>query len=42
MSINMAATNVEWAADFAGGNDTIDGSGSSGALEVYAAAAPTH
>jgi Ca2+-binding RTX toxin-like protein len=36
MSINMAATNVEWVADFVGGNDTINGSGSSVALEVYA------
>jgi Ca2+-binding RTX toxin-like protein len=37
MTINLAATNLEWVADFAGGNDTIDGSGTSVNLEVYAA-----
>lgn len=37
MSINMTATNLEWVADFVGGNDTIDGSGVSANMEVYAA-----
>jgi Ca2+-binding RTX toxin-like protein len=37
MSINMAATHLEWVADFVDGNDTIDGSGTSVNLEVYAA-----
>ena len=36
-SLNMSAQQLEWAADFVGGNDTVDGSGSSVALEVYAA-----
>lgn len=37
MTLNMATQQLEWAADFVGGNDTIDGSGASVALEVYAA-----
>ena len=37
MSLNLAATHLEWVADFAGGNDTIDGSGTSANLEIYAA-----
>ena len=37
MTINMAATNLEWAADFTGGNDILDGSASSSPLEIYAA-----
>ena len=38
ITLNMAATHLEWAADFVGGNDSIDGSGVSANLEVYAAA----
>ena len=36
LSINLASAQVEWAADFVGGNDTIDGSGMSSNLEIYA------
>ena len=36
MSIDMAATDFEFVADFFGGNDTIDGSGLSVGAEVYA------
>ena len=38
MTLDMAASHLEWAADFVGGNDLIDGSGASANLEVYAAA----
>ena len=40
VSINLATTNIEWVADFAGGNDTIDGSASSANLESMPRAAP--
>jgi Ca2+-binding RTX toxin-like protein len=33
----MANASLEWAADFAGGNDIFDGSSSTAALEIYAA-----
>ena len=36
VSINLATTQIEWVADFAGGNDVIDGSGTSVNLEIYA------
>jgi ELWxxDGT repeat protein len=36
-SLNLATMSLEWVADFAGGNDTIDGSGTTANLEVYAA-----
>ena len=36
MSINLAATHLEWVADFVGGNDVIDGTGASANLEIYA------
>ena len=36
ITINLATTNIEWVADFAGGNDTIDGSGMSVNLKVFA------
>ena len=36
-TLNLATTHLEWVTDFAGGNDTIDGSGVSTNLEVYAA-----
>ena len=35
VSINLATSHIEWVADFAGGNDTIDGSGMSVNLEIY-------
>ena len=35
ISINLAASRIEWVADFAGGNDTIDGSGMSVNLEIF-------
>jgi len=38
MSIDMAATNFEWVADFVGGDDIIDASGLSTRAEVYAQA----
>ena len=37
MAMSMAAANLEWVADFAHGNDSLDGSASSTALEIYAA-----
>ena len=37
MSIDLAATRLEWVADFVGGNDTMDGSGATANLEIYAA-----
>ena len=36
ITINLATSNIEWIADFAGGNDTINGAGMSVALNVFA------
>ena len=37
MTLNMAAAGLEWAVDFAGGNDIFEGSLAITALEIYAA-----
>ena len=36
MTVNMTASAIEWIADFAGGNDTLDGSGLAVDMTAYA------
>ena len=37
MAINLAATHMEWVTDFVAGNDTLDASGTTTGVELYAA-----